>query len=169
MMTMSQSPFNEPPIVKLLSRLQQVKAKPSNLSNQQGLNQWQALCPAHADKTPSLSITECLDDTVLVKCWAGCSAREIVQAVGLELKDLFKPRSSSYQQGHFMGQGHRDEGNNHRSQQTRYKKQPSPKAIEFERLIIQLADKQLNQGHTLGVLDQQRYQLALQRLKQLPN
>lgn len=66
-----------------------------------------------------------------------------------------------------MGQGHCDGNNAHCAQQKRYKKQPSPKAIEFERMIIQLADKQLAQGHTLSFLDQQRYQLALQRIKQL--
>lgn len=50
---------------------------------------WQACCPAHDDKSPSLSIKETTDGTVLIKCWAGCSAGEIVASVGLELSDLF--------------------------------------------------------------------------------
>jgi len=50
---------------------------------------WQARCPAHDDKSPSLSVKETADGTVLVKCWAGCGAAEIVASVGLELGDLF--------------------------------------------------------------------------------
>jgi len=48
-----------------------------------------ACCPAHDDKDPSLTVSEAADGTILVKCFAGCSADEIVGAVGLELKDLF--------------------------------------------------------------------------------
>ncbi|MFO1342612.1 MAG: DNA primase [Burkholderiales bacterium] len=50
---------------------------------------WQARCPAHDDASPSLSVKEDRDGTVLIKCWAGCSAQEVVNAVGLELRDLF--------------------------------------------------------------------------------
>ena len=53
---------------------------------------WQARCPAHDDKSPSLSIKETTDGTLLLKCWAGCTAGEIVGAVGLELSDLFPQR-----------------------------------------------------------------------------
>jgi DNA primase len=48
-----------------------------------------ARCPAHDDKDPSLSVSEAADGTVLLKCFAGCSADEIVGAIGLDLKDLF--------------------------------------------------------------------------------
>lgn len=48
-----------------------------------------ARCPAHEDKSPSLSWRVCDDGTVLVKCWAGCSAHDIVDAMGLKLRDLF--------------------------------------------------------------------------------
>ncbi len=47
-----------------------------------------ARCPAHDDKSPSLSITE-KDDKVLVHCFAGCTPDEILSAVGLEFRDLF--------------------------------------------------------------------------------
>jgi|GEM_PF-995126 len=49
---------------------------------------WLAKCPAHQDKNPSLSVREG-DRGTLVKCWTGCSAKEIVAAMGLTLKDLF--------------------------------------------------------------------------------
>lgn len=47
-----------------------------------------ACCPAHDDKSPSLSVSE-RDGKILVKCFAGCSTDAIVNAIGLEIKDLF--------------------------------------------------------------------------------
>lgn len=48
-----------------------------------------ALCPAHQDKTPSLSIREA-DGKILLHCWTGCSAVEVVEAIGLTINDLFE-------------------------------------------------------------------------------
>ena len=47
-----------------------------------------ARCPAHPDRSPSLSITEG-DGRVLVHCFAGCPVEEIVGALGLRVGDLF--------------------------------------------------------------------------------
>jgi hypothetical protein len=60
------------------------------LSHLRGLRRsgggWQAFCPAHSDdKTPSLSIREGKNGKVLLHCFggAGCSYRQIVEALGL--------------------------------------------------------------------------------------
>jgi len=53
-----------------------------------GPNKWSARCPAHADKSPSLTIAEG-EKGLLVKCWAGCSLGEITGALGLQISDLF--------------------------------------------------------------------------------
>ena len=50
---------------------------------------WQARCPSHDDRTPSLSISTGDDGRTLVRCHAGCSTEDIVAAVGLTLRDLF--------------------------------------------------------------------------------
>lgn len=69
----------------LLSLLSKVKrTKPDS---------WLAYCPAHDDKSPSLSIRETADGRVLVHCFAGCAVHEIVSAVGLDTSDLFPPRT----------------------------------------------------------------------------
>jgi hypothetical protein len=68
----------------LLARLDKVK--------QTGNGRWLACCPAHDDRSPSLTIRQTDDGTVLVKCWSGCGAADVVQAVGLSLKDLFQDR-----------------------------------------------------------------------------
>ena len=49
-----------------------------------------ARCPAHEDKTPSLSVT--IGDTgdcVVVHCFAGCATEDVVAALGWEMSDLF--------------------------------------------------------------------------------
>ena len=71
------------PITKVLERLSKVK--------QRKPDQWMACCPAHDDRDPSLSIKEAPDGKVLLHCWSGCTADEIVGAIGLELSDLFEP------------------------------------------------------------------------------
>lgn len=139
------------PIDKVLTQLDKVKPKQST---KDGLNQWQALCPSHGDKSPSLTITECADSTVLLKCWTGCTASEIVRAIGLELKDLFK-----YEPIH-------KQSNSKNSNQP-VKKLPSKRAIAYEQLIIQIAEAQINKGLTLSTVDKQRYQQALNRLNHL--
>lgn len=45
-------------------------------------------CPSHDDKMNSLSLSE-KDDRILVKCFAGCSIQDILDKMGLSIKDLF--------------------------------------------------------------------------------
>lgn len=69
---------------QLLDRLEASRAT--------GSGRWVAKCPAHPDRSPSLSVRETDDGTVLVRCFAGCGAADVVAAVGLELRDLFPER-----------------------------------------------------------------------------
>lgn len=71
------------PVQRMLDRLNKVK--------ETGEDKWQACCPAHDDKNPSLSIARGDDGRVLLTCHAGCRAEDIVGAVGLTMADLFKP------------------------------------------------------------------------------
>jgi hypothetical protein len=54
-----------------------------------GPDRWSAVCPAHADRRPSLSVRELDDARLLVHCHAGCSVAGVVAALGLQLQDLF--------------------------------------------------------------------------------
>ena len=49
---------------------------------------WTARCPAHEDRTPSLSVSEG-DRGILLKCWTGCSLDEVCAALGIQKRDLF--------------------------------------------------------------------------------
>ena len=60
----------------LLSQLSKVKPN--------GRGQYSACCPSHNDKSPSLVIRQTDDGKILLKCFAGCSAYEIVSAIGLD-------------------------------------------------------------------------------------
>lgn len=115
---------------KVLSCLDKVKPA--------GAGKWKACCPAHDDKNPSLAITETSDGTVLLKCWAGCTAKSIVSAIGLELRDLF-PGEKKPRRG------------------------PSKAAIEHERMIFRIGHSLLQQGE-LDDDDLERFNLAKQRL-----
>lgn len=57
-----------------------------------GRGTWIACCPAHEDKSPSMTIRELDDGRVLVHCFAGCAVVEILGAVGLEFDALFPPK-----------------------------------------------------------------------------
>ncbi len=49
-----------------------------------------ARCPAHKDKSPSLSVTIGDNaDRVLLKCFSGCQAEDITHALGWKMRDLF--------------------------------------------------------------------------------
>jgi hypothetical protein len=51
---------------------------------------YRAFCPAHDDrKTPNLDVKEGEDGRVLLLCRAGCSTDEVVEALGLKMRDLF--------------------------------------------------------------------------------
>ena len=54
-----------------------------------GKDSYRAPCPAHLGKNPNLKITETSDGRILLMCHSrGCSAEEIVNAVGLQLSDI---------------------------------------------------------------------------------
>lgn len=124
------------PIDLLLPRLDKVKPAKHG--------QWVACCPAHDDRTPSLRIKEASDGKLLLKCWAGCTAAEIVAAIGLELRDLFPSDG-----------------------QRSARKGPSREAVEFERRIVTIGRALLAQGKPLPQPDRERLELAHRRLAQL--
>lgn len=127
---------------KLLARLDKVKAT--------GPGRWQALCPAHDDRNPSLSVRETDDGTLLVKCWSGCGAADVVAAVGLEMKDLF-PESTRQKAPLRPGE--------------RWVPRDVLRAVATEALIVVIAGRQLQQGKPLAQEDSDRLSLAVSRLQ----
>ena len=83
---------------KILDRLEKVSGNGKK---------WQARCPAHDDKNPSLSITEKDDGRILLFCHAGCGGADVLQAIGLTLRDLY-PNGPH---GEFQSKKHRQNEN----------------------------------------------------------
>jgi hypothetical protein len=68
------------PVETLIARLDRVRKSGRG---------WTAKCPAHEDRTASLSITAGDDGRVLLHCFAGCCTADVVAAAGLQIADLF--------------------------------------------------------------------------------
>ncbi len=75
----SEDPIMNASLELILARLRGVRHRNTG---------WSALCPAHPDRNPSLSVRE-QNGRVLLHCFAGCSVQAICAALGLELGDLF--------------------------------------------------------------------------------
>jgi hypothetical protein len=73
---------------EFLSRLERVRRT--------GPDSWIASCPAHEDKSPSLTVRAKDDGRLLVYCHAECGIEAVVGALGLEVSDLFPSRDIEY-------------------------------------------------------------------------
>ena len=60
-----------------------------------GHGKYVARCPAHDDRSPSLAIKHCDDGRVLLHCFAGCTAADVLLAVGLTFSDVMPERIGS--------------------------------------------------------------------------
>ncbi len=76
------------PADRLIPRLDGVR--------QTGADRWIARCPAHDDRRPSLSVRELPDGRLLIHCWAGCGAADVMHAAGMSLADLFPARPAEH-------------------------------------------------------------------------
>ena len=90
-------------IDEFLARLQGVEGD--------GRGGWMACCPAHDDHNPSMHVNVGRDGRILVKCFAGCSAEEIVGALGLKKSDLMadEGKARGARRANGTRQGHAEE------------------------------------------------------------
>ena len=68
-------------IDNILNRLDRVK--------ETGNSKYLACCPAHDDRSPSLSIRETKDGQILLNCFAGCDVHSVLDALGLTFSDVY--------------------------------------------------------------------------------
>lgn len=128
----------------LLSTLDKVKQTRSDA--------WQACCPAHDDRSPSLNIRLADDGKLLLKCWSGCSAADIAAAVGLELSDLFPRRE-------------RDTWSRPVAPSQRWIPRDVLSSLASEALIVLMAAEHLHSGKPLPAADTDRLAAAAGRLR----
>lgn len=72
------------PIDLVVQRLREHGCKPRRVGKG-----WQALCPAHEDKNPSLNASEDMKGNVGIKCFANCATERVIAVLGLDWSDLF--------------------------------------------------------------------------------
>ena len=84
------------PIERVLPNLEKVRPN--------GDRSWMACCPAHEDRTPSLSISAGDDGRVLLNCFAGCGVEAVLAALGLELSDLYVTPAEDARRGTLASQ-----------------------------------------------------------------
>lgn len=130
------------PAEKLLARLEAVKTT--------GPGRWIARCPAHADRRPSLSIRQVDAGLVLLRCWAGCAAAEIMAAVGLTLSDLF-PRPEEHHRGPIP-------------KRSRWDRADAWRCVQHEAIVASIAAADAAAGRPVSAEDAERAGLAADRL-----
>lgn len=121
---------------------------------QRGAGQWSARCPAHDDRSPSLSLKEAPDGRMLLHCFGGCTVAEVVGAAGLELVDLFPPRE------HQPGTG---------GKPSRLKL-PAAQALEIltrEALTVYVVASDLHRQRSVSEADFDRLGVAVRRVGQI--
>lgn len=113
----------------LLSRLKGVRSR--------GPSSWVARCPAHKDRTPSLSITAQGDGRILVHDFGGCEVASVLEAVGLSFQALMPERALTH---HVPGQ---------RYGAHLHAAADALKVIRYEALVVVLAARDMRAGAML--------------------
>lgn len=127
---------------KLLSRLDGVKPT--------GPGRWVARCPAHEDKHPSLAVRQLEDGRILIHDFAGCTAGDVLAAVGMSLEDLFPER---------------EDGHQAMRERRPFYATDVLRCIAFEALVVSIAATNLGQGVALPEADRKRLLVAASRLQ----
>jgi len=119
-----------------------------------GDSKWYARCPAHEDRSPSLSIHD-TGERILIHCFADCATEGVLAAVGLTFRDLYSdPWRASYAAA---------TANPGRKSTDRMLRNADP--LDIERMVLQIAAVDLRAGKTLSTEDRARVELARQRLE----
>lgn len=117
-------------------------------------NGWRARCPSCGGRSRKLSIAES-GGKVLVHCFAGCKAEDVIGAVGLTWADLFPPR-------------HWPDTPEERRQQRRAIQQAGWAAalatLATEATIVRMAAAQVARWQPLSEEDDARLALAVERI-----
>ena len=125
---------------QIINRLEKVR------QHQKG--RYMALCPAHKDRSPSLSLSQADDGRILMHCFAGCHIEDICSAIGLELKDLFP---STERQNY--------------STIPDWKRQRYQDALVREHMIVEMAKADRAKGLTLSEADKARVLKAIEFIR----
>jgi len=127
-----------------------------NNARAHGPNGWRADCPNGHSSRGTLSIGEGDDGRVLLRCFAGCSAAEVMGAVGLTLADLFPEPV-------------RESGPLARAQRREAMRQAAWAAalavLAREAVVVHVAAEAMARGEPIAADDAERVRLAAERIQ----
>ncbi len=129
---------------EFVSRLEGVRSS--------GRRTWTSKCPAHDDRSPSLSVREKDDGRILIRCFAGCEAQAIVESLGLTFSDLYPDKPIS-----------------HRERGVRHNPRDLLQLVRREVNIVVLAAEDLKNGKPLSDDDHSRLLAAVGRIAVVVN
>lgn len=135
------------PVEKMLGMLTKVKGRNGS---------WTACCPAHNDKGPSLAIRENDDGRVLIHCFAGCETLSVLQALGMDMADLFPPDSKRRE--------YPIEGMP--KIKSAFYASDLMRIISFEALVVSICAYDMSQGKKLSESDRTRLKISHQRIEE---
>jgi hypothetical protein len=125
----------------LIDRLERVR--------QTAPGRWLAKCPAHQDRSPSLSIRELDDGRVLLYDFGGCQVGDVLAAVGLTVADLFPQRLA---------------GHSHAATHSKIPARDLLEIVSHETSIVAVIVTDLIAKKTISDTDWQRLALAVSRI-----
>ena len=121
-----------------------------------GSHRWTARCPAHEDRSPSLSIRNTDDGKILFHCFRGCAPDDILAALGLTWKDLYPEDRWREAEARALAHGHR------RLQKT----MAEITQADYARQVLLIAAADLRAGKTHSLEDKATLALAVEILEQ---
>jgi hypothetical protein len=126
----------------LLSRLSKVKRT--------GDSRYIACCPAHEDKSPSMTIRELPDGRILMHCFGGCATESILGSVGLTFSDLFPEQLIQ----------------NGKSERRPFNAHDVLACIKYESRLAAIASVDIAKGRILSEAEKERLLIAAGRLNE---
>ena len=145
-MTSPRDPGASAPIAQtLLARLDRVIPA--------GAGRWYSRCPAHEDKSPSLSIRD-TGERVLIHCFTGCDPEDVLAAVGLSWRDIYpNPVECAWKSPI------------HAARKSFQRTLAALDPLEIERTILAIAAADLRAGRSFSIEDRARVEVAKLRVQ----
>jgi hypothetical protein len=132
---------------KLLNNLTKVQRKANSA--------WMACCPAHDDRSPSLSIKDIGDGKLVLKCFAGCETIDVLGAIGLDWEDVMPPKQPV------------ERIQTVKSQKPTIYATDALRVVKTEAQIITMAAMDITKGRKINEPEMARIKLAMERIKTL--
>lgn len=131
------------PADKVLSQL-------SGVRKGSGAGRYVARCPAHEDRSASLSIRELDDGRILIHCFAGCDTSSVLTAMSLSMDDLFPGKNEAWQA---------------KGERRPFNASDALRNVAFESLVVMTAAAAILAGEPLSVMDRERLSAAVNRIQ----